>query len=125
MDNRLIIQKDRNVKKGAPMLNHDLDLDTLAAPRTPQLAVPPPWAAGPEGRIDPTPFLVLLGPAIASWHRRPHQGSSQVILRFKNGYGAIISEYRRLAGIYEVLPLRFPGPGPDDYSSTSDPMSPT
>jgi hypothetical protein len=115
MDDKLIIQKDRKPKKGAPMLNHDPDLDTLVAAKTPQFTVPPPRAARPEGRLDPGRFLTPLGPAIASWHRCPHQGGSQVIIRFKNGYGAIISEYRRLAGIYEVLPLRFPGPGPDDY----------
>jgi hypothetical protein len=110
MDDKLIIQKDRNLKKEAFMLKHDLDLDSLAAAKTPPLR-----ATRPEGRLDPGRFLPLLGPAIASWHRRPHQGGSQVIIRFKNGYGAIISEYSRLAGIYEVLPLRFPGPGPDDY----------
>ena len=97
------------------MQNHDLDLDTLVAVKTPPLTVPPPRAAGLEDRLDPGRCLTVLGPTIASWHRRPHQGGSQVIVQFKNGYGAIISEYRRLAGIYEVLPLRFPGPGPDDY----------
>jgi hypothetical protein len=97
------------------MLNHDLDLDTLAAVRTPHLTVPPAKAAGPEGRLDPNLYLTILGSKIALWHRRPHQGGSQVIIQFKNGFGAFISEYRRLAGIYEVLPLWFPGPGPDDY----------
>jgi len=90
------------------MLNHNLDLDTFVAAKTPQLTVPPP-------RLAPSRFLAPLSPAIASWHRRPHQGGSQVIVRFQNGYGAIISEYRRLAGIYEIAPLRFHGPGPDDY----------
>ena len=94
------------------MLNHNLDLDTWAAAKTPQLTVPPP-------RLVPGRFLAPLSPAIASWHRRPHQegsqGGSQVIVRFLNGYGAIISEYRRPAGIYEIAPLRFHGPGPEDY----------
>jgi hypothetical protein len=101
------------------MLKHDLDSDTLeaadAAAETPHLSAPPPRAPGLEGRLDPGRCLTILTPNIASWHRRPYQGGSQVIVRFKNGYGAIISEYRRLVGIYEVLPLRFPGPGPDDY----------
>ncbi len=97
------------------MQNHDLELDTLVAVKAPHLAVPAPRVAGLEDRLDPGRCLTVSGPTIASWHRRPHQGGSQVIVRFKNGYGAIISEYRRLAGIYEVLPLRFPGPGPDDY----------
>ena len=38
-----------------------------------------------------------------------------MIIRFQNGYGAIISECRRPSGIYEVVPLRFHGPGLDDY----------
>jgi hypothetical protein len=97
------------------MLNHNLDLDTIVAAKTPQLPVPPPRAGGPEGRITPERFLAPLSPAIASCHRRPHQEGSQVIVRFKNGYGAMISEYRRPAGIYEIAPLRFHGPGPDDY----------
>ena len=115
MDDKLIIQKDCNPKKGVPIMNHDPDLDILMAAKPPQLTVPPSRAVWPEGWLEPGRFLTPLGPAIASWHRRPHQGSSQVIIRFKNGYGAIIAEYHRLAGIYEVLPLRFPGPGPDDY----------
>jgi len=108
MGDKLFTQTGRNLKKGAPMLNHDLDPDTGAAAKTAQLTVPPL-------RLAPGRFLDRLSPAIASWRRRPHQGSSQVIIRFKNGYVAIISEYRRLAGIYEVAPLRFNGPGPDDY----------
>jgi hypothetical protein len=97
------------------MLNHDLDLDSLMAARPLHLTAPPARAAGPEDRFDPDRCLTSLGPNLATWHRRPHQGGSQVIIRFKNGYGAIISEYRLLAGIYEVLPLWFSGPGPDDY----------
>jgi hypothetical protein len=38
-----------------------------------------------------------------------------VIIRFHNGYGAIISEYRLLEGIYEIAPLRFLGPGDGNY----------
>jgi hypothetical protein len=97
------------------MLDHNLDLDTFVAAKTPQLTVPSPRAGRPEGRVTPGRLLAPLSPAIASWHRRPHQGGSQVIVRFKNGYGAIISEYRRPAGMYEIAPLRFHGPGPDDY----------
>jgi hypothetical protein len=97
------------------MLIHDLDLETPGAATTQHLTVPPFGAAGTEGRFAPGRCLTDLDPNITSWHRRPHQGGSQVILRFKNGYGAIISECSRLAGIYEVLPLWFPGPGPNDY----------
>jgi len=97
------------------MLNHDQDLDTLVAAKTPQLTIPSPRAAPPEGRLAPGRFLATLSPAIAPWHRCTHQGASQVIIRFQNGYGAIISEHRRRAGTYEVAPLRFHGPSPDDY----------
>ena len=52
---------------------------------------------------------------MASWHRCSHHGRNQVIIRFNNGYGAIISKYRLLEGIFEIAPLRFHGPGPDDH----------
>ena len=97
------------------MLNHNLDLDTIVAAKTPQLPVPSPRAGRPEGRVSPERFLAPLSSAIAACHRRPHQGGSQVVVRFKNSYGAIISEDRQPAGIYEIAPLRFHGPGPDDY----------
>jgi len=60
-------------------------------------------------------LLAPLKDSMASWHRRPHPNGDQVIIRFHNGYGALISEYRLLAGIYEVAPLRFHGPEADDY----------
>jgi hypothetical protein len=90
------------------MLNYNLDLDPGAAANTPYLP-------GPSPRVTPERFLAPLSPAIAYCHRRPHQEGSQVIVRFQNGYGAIISEYCRPAGIYEIAALRFHGPGPDDY----------
>jgi hypothetical protein len=52
---------------------------------------------------------------MTAWHRGLLQGGNQVIIRFNNGYGAIISEYRLLEGIFEIAPLRFHGPGPDDH----------
>jgi len=115
MDDKLIMQKARNLEKGAPMLNHDQDLDTLAAAKNPHLTLPSLMATPPEGRFAPGRFLTTLSPAIASWRRRTHQGDSKVIIQFQNGYGAIISEHRRLAGTYEVAPLRFHGYNPDDY----------
>ena len=97
------------------MLNHNLDLDTGAAAKTPPLPGPSPRAGRPEGRVTPERFLAPLSPTITSWHRRPHQGGIQVIVRFQNGFGAIISEYCQPAGVYEIAPLRFHGAGPDDY----------
>jgi hypothetical protein len=72
------------------------------AAKNPHLAVASPVATPPEGRFAPGRFLATLSPVIASWRRRTHQGDSKVIIRFQNGYGAIISEHRRLAGTYEV-----------------------
>ena len=97
------------------MLNHDQDLYSLVADKNPHLTVPSPLATPPGGRLAPGRFLATLSPAIASWRRCAHQGDSTVIIRFRNGYGAIISEPRRLAGTYEVAPLRFHGCNPDDY----------
>ena len=74
------------------------------AAKTPHLAVSSPVAAPPEGRLAPGRFLATLIPVIASWRRRTHQGDSQVIIRFQNSYGAIISKHRRLVGTYEVAP---------------------
>jgi len=97
------------------MPNHNLHLNATTAPDTPQLAVPAPQAEGLDCRFFPGQFLAPLGRAIGALYRRTHQGSSQVIIRFKNDYGAIISEYRLLEGMFEIAPLRFHGPGPDDY----------
>ena len=97
------------------MLNHDHDLDTLVADKTPHLIVPSPMVTSTEGQLAFSRFLATFSPAIASWGRPTHQEDSKVIIRFKNGYGAIISEHRRLAGTYEVAPLRFNGCNPDDY----------
>ena len=60
-------------------------------------------------------FLSPIKDTMASWHHRPHPNGDQVIIRFHNNYGAIISEYRLLTGIYEVAPLWFHGPDADDY----------
>jgi hypothetical protein len=98
------------------MLNHNLHLDAGIAVETPQHTEPSPQAARLEDRLSPGQVLAPLSHAIASRHCRLLQGGSQVIIRFKNGYGAIISQYRLLEGIYEIAPLRFHGPGPDDYA---------
>jgi hypothetical protein len=97
------------------MLNHNLHLDAGIAVETPQPTEPSPPAEGLDDRFSPGQVLAPLSHAIASRHCRTLQGGSQVIIRFKNGYGAIISQDRLLEGIYEIVPLRFHGPGPDDY----------
>jgi hypothetical protein len=115
MDDKLIIQEDGNLEKGALMPNYDQDLATLVAPKTPQLNSLSPRASGPEGGLAASRFLETLSPAIVFWLCCTHEGGRQMIIRFQNGYGAVISEHRRLAWTYEVAPLRFHGPSPDDY----------
>ena len=97
------------------MLDHNLHLDTLAPAEMPQPILPPPAAKRSDCRFASSEFLAPLKRSMASWHHCPHQGRNQVIIRFNNGYGAIISEYRLLEGLFEVAPLRFHGPGPDDH----------
>jgi hypothetical protein len=97
------------------MLDHTLHLDTPAAADMSQLTLPPFPARRPDSRFTASEFLVPLHHAVASWRRRSRQGGNQVIVRFNNGYGAIISQYRLPEGIFEIAPLRFHGPGPDDH----------
>jgi len=97
------------------MLDHTLHLDSLAAAGTPHLTFPPSQAKRADCRLASNLFPAPLHHAMASWHRRSHQNGNQVVIRFNNGYGAIISEYRLLEGIFEIAPLRFHGPGVDDH----------
>lgn len=97
------------------MPDHNLHLDIIVAAAMSRPAVPPPLAGQGDCRLASEQFLAPLRPAVASWHRRSQHGANQVIIRFHNGYGAIISEYRLLEGIYEIAPLKFHGPGPDDH----------
>ncbi len=97
------------------MLNQNLHREVITAGETPRCAAPP----APGHRLDqwltPAQCLAPLDHVIAYRHRRSHPGGNQVAIRFHNGYGAIISEYRLLEGIYEIAPVRFLGPGPDDH----------
>jgi hypothetical protein len=97
------------------MLDHNLHLDAIAATDMPQPTLPPPpWKPG-GCHLASGQLLAPLQLAIASWHHRFSQKGNQVIIRFHNGYGAIISEYLLLEGIYGVTPLRFLGPEVDNY----------
>jgi hypothetical protein len=98
------------------MLHYNLHLDAGKAVETPPHIEPSPQAEGLDDRLSPSQFLAPLSHAIVSRYCRTLQGGSQVIIRFKNGYGAIISQERLLEGIYEIAPLQFHGPGPDDYA---------
>jgi hypothetical protein len=98
------------------MLDINLYSDDLtAAAEIPSLNRLPFPGQPQDGPHFAAQFLAPLHHAIASWHHRMHQGRSQVIIRFHNGYGAILSEYRLVKGTYEIAPLQFHGPGPDDY----------
>jgi hypothetical protein len=93
-----------------PDLSLQPDLTGAAPLRQPHL---PPLKT--ELQDDVLRFLAPLKDTIASWHRQTYQSGNQLIIRFHNNYGAIISEYRLMAGIYEVAPLRFHGPEAADY----------
>jgi hypothetical protein len=97
------------------MLDHHLHLHPAVAEATPQ-PVAPAFRSEP---LDRRPFssqcLVPLKDAIASIYSSRNREEGCVIIRFTNDYGAMISAYRLLEGIMEIAPLRFHGPGPDDY----------
>jgi len=97
------------------MPNHHLHLEAAAAVDTPHLTAPVLQTERLDYPLSPGQFLFPLRHAIAALHRRNHQGRGQAIIRFKNDYGAIISEYRLLEGMFEVAPLRVHGLGPDDF----------
>jgi hypothetical protein len=97
------------------MPNYNFHHECATTPEAPPRPILSYVGTQPESRPGPEQFLAALSPALAAWRRRPHQGGSQVIIRFLNGYGAIISEHRLLAKTYEVAPLRFSGPGLEDY----------
>jgi len=98
------------------MLNHHLHLEGGRAMEGPPHTEPSLEAEGLNGRLSPGQFLASLGHAIVSQHCRILQGGSQMIIRFRNGYGAIISRYNQPKGVYEIAPIRFHGPGPEDYA---------
>jgi hypothetical protein len=97
------------------MPNHRLQLEDSGAGKAPPPDGPLPVAEPRDQRFSWGQLLHPLREAIASLHHRTHQGVNQVIIRFNNGYGAIISEYGLLEGIYEIAPLRFAGDGAEDY----------
>jgi len=97
------------------MLDQNLYLETITAADMPWISLPPPSVGPQDGRLAPCQLLASLQPVIASWHHRSRQGGNQVVIRFHNGFGAIISEYRLLEGIYEIAPLQFFGPEDENY----------
>jgi hypothetical protein len=94
---------------------NNLHLDAAPAVGPRPRPIPAFQAARLDYRLSPGQCLATLSHAIGALQHLTHQGSSQVIIRFKNDYGAIITEYRLLEGVYVIAPLRFHGPGPDDY----------
>ena len=97
------------------MLNHHPNPGPSVAADPPPPAVQLPLPAGLDLRLFPWQILAPLSQAIESLQRGADRGGAQLIIRFKNGFGAFISAYRLLEGIYEVAPLRFCGSGPGDY----------
>ena len=97
------------------MLDHYLHLQPAVAVATPQPVTPAFRPEPPDRRPFSSQCLACLKDAVASSHSPCGREGSQIIIRFTNGYGALISAYRLLEGFFEVTPLRFHGPGPDDY----------
>jgi hypothetical protein len=97
------------------MLDHALHSGILSAAEISLFTVPPQSAGPGSCWLTPGQFLAPLHHAIVSCHYRSHQDGNQVIIRFKNGYGAVISTYRLRKDVYEILPLLFHGPGSDNY----------
>ncbi len=81
----------------------------------PPPAAPVPLPAGLDLGLFPGQILAHLTQDIESVQRGFDMGSARMIIRFKNGFGAIISASLHEEGVYEVAPLRFWGPGPDNY----------
>ncbi|MGB8991040.1 MAG: hypothetical protein WCD80_03195 [Desulfobaccales bacterium] len=97
------------------MLDHHVHLQPAAAVATPQPVAPALRLEPLDRRPFSSQCLAPLKDVIASIHSSRDREESQIILRFTNGYGALISAYRLLEGFFEITPLRFHGPGPDDY----------
>ena len=72
-------------------------------------------AIWPESRPHPEELFGQLRNHIVSIHRRQLLVGSQIIVRFKNGYGANILHDRLRAGLSEIAVLRFFGSGINDY----------
>jgi hypothetical protein len=100
------------------MLNHDQDLGTLVAAKTPQLTVPPP-------RLAPGRFLAPLSPAIASWHHRPTGGAARLSSGLRTAMGRLFRSIAGLPGFMRLRPSGFTAPARTTTSSTSAPTCPT
>jgi len=97
------------------MLNQSPPLDALRGGEVPATAGPIPPAKPQDRRLSPGACLAPLNYAISSRRGHHHRGVQQTIIRFHNGYGAIITEGRWPGSLYEIAPVRFRGSGPDDY----------
>jgi hypothetical protein len=95
------------------MLEHLLNSELAEAGRGSVGEYTPLTAPGLEARL--AQWLMPLAPTMEALYCRVHQGGRQTVIRFRNGYGALISSYRILEGIYEIAPVRFHGSGPEDY----------
>jgi hypothetical protein len=95
------------------MLEHMLNSEPAEAGRISVAGSTPLTALGLETRL--AQWLMPLAAIMEALYCRVHHGGRQTVIRFRNGYGALISSYRILEGIYEIAPVRFHGSGPEDY----------
>jgi hypothetical protein len=97
------------------MLDHHMHLQPAVAEAAVQPLAPGFRPEPPDRRPFSSQCLACLQDAVASTHSPCGREGSQIIIRFTNGYGAMISASRLLEGFFEIAPLRFHAPGPDDY----------
>ena len=77
-------------------------------------------AVWPESWPHPDDFFRGLDDRLASIHSRRLLAGSQIIVRFKNGYGANILHNRLEEGLSEIAFLKFHGAGINDFDFMHD-----
>ena len=77
-------------------------------------------AIWPESWPHPDDFFGDLDDRIISIHSRQLLAGSQIIVRFKNGYGANILHNRLQEGLSEIAFLKFFGAGINDFDFIHD-----
>jgi hypothetical protein len=77
-------------------------------------------AVWPESWPSPDDFFGDLHDRILAIHARRLLVGSQIIVRFKNGYGANILHNRLQEGLSEIALLKYFGPGINDFDFIHD-----
>lgn len=74
----------------------------------------------PESWPHPNDFFGELNERISTIHSRQMLAGAQIIVRFKNGYGANILHNRLEEGLSEIAFLKFFGAGINDFDFIHD-----